>query len=195
MHFAHKFSFKWLFLITLLIMASCEPKSAIFLEPWFQFSSIDRIILLPPVDARIDKKIKVNLQKQLLEKTEKILRKKGYQVGQSDVIGEVGEIVEEDLKDAKSEWIQRLGPAEAHWIMVLCLVDVTSKLTFGSTGNAEITGYLYDKKAGKMIWRNKGVSQVGQGGLVGVVLKSGMDESAISLAIYELLKSIPKRQK
>ena len=168
-------------------------KQPIYLSPEFQFSSLGEIVILYPVDLRIDKKIKVNLEKQLQNKSAKILSKRGYQITNSVNMEMVEEITDIDLKDAKPEWIKELGPEDARWVMVICLVDVTTKLTFGSTGNAEITGFLYDKENGQMIWRDKGIGQVGQGGLAGMLMKGSMDESAINNALYNLLASIPNR--
>ena len=75
--------------------------------------------------------------------------------------------------------------------MVLSLVDVKSKLTFGSTGNAEVAGVMYDKESGTITWRDKGIGQVGQGGLIGMAFKGMMANSAISAALHNLLSSFP----
>jgi len=76
--------------------------------------------------------------------------------------------------------------------MVILLIDVNTKLTFGSTGTAEVAGFLYDVESEKMIWRDKGIGKAGQGGLVGMLMKGMMDEQAISMANYNLVASIPK---
>jgi hypothetical protein len=183
-------------MVFLLFLTSCMApyKPPIFLGPGFEFNSIDKLIILPPVDARVEKKVNVNLDKQLNGAAEKILRKKGYRTELSTTVGEVGAVTEEDLKDAKPEWIKRLGPAEARWVMVLVLVDVATKLTFGSTGNAEISGYMFDKEAGQMVWKDKGIGQAGQGGLAGMLMKGMMDEEAIGNAIASITASIPARK-
>jgi hypothetical protein len=77
--------------------------------------------------------------------------------------------------------------------MVLMLVDVATKLTFGSTGNAEVAGFLYNKEAGTIVWRDKGIGQVGQAGLMFMLMKGAMAGSAIDVAMNSLLSSIPKR--
>jgi hypothetical protein len=91
--------------------------------------------------------------------------------------------------------VRKLGPAEARWVMVVSLGDVTSKVTFGSTGNAEVSGYVYDKQDGKLIWKEKGVGQAGQGGLVGMMMKGMMKSAALNSAIDNLMRSVPKRPK
>jgi hypothetical protein len=159
-----------------------------------RFTAIENIVILPAVDARSGEKKNVkleNLQKSALN----TLKRKNYKVSLADNAGTVGEITEEDLNDAKTAWIQKLGPADARWVMVLCLDDVASKTTFGSTGNAEVSGYLYDKQTATLIWKDKGVGQAGQGGLLGMAMKSTMTGAALDSAVYNLLNSIPKLPK
>lgn len=188
--------FKWAFLATLFFSVSCAVplKPPIFLSPGFEFTSIDRIVVLPAVDLRVEKKINVNLDKQITGATEKIIRNKGYRTSLGNTMGEVGAVIEEDLKDAKPEWVKRLGPPDARWVMVVCLIDVATTLTFGSTGNAEVSGYMYDKETGVMVWKDKGIGQAGQGGLAGMLMKGLMDEEAIGSAMGNLLASVPKRK-
>jgi hypothetical protein len=123
------------------------------------------------------------------------LKRKNYRVSLADNTGTAGEITEEDLKDTKPAWIQKLGPSDAGWVMVVCLDDVASKMTFGSTGNAEVSGYLYHRQTATLIWKDKGVGQAGQGGLAGMMMKSTMKGVAPGTAMWNLLSSIPKRPK
>lgn len=157
-----------------------------------KFLAIGQIVILPVVDARAGQKGKVDLNSALRKTAQKNLKSKNYAVIVSDSIGNVGEVVEEDLNDAKPEWIKRLGPPEARWVMLVGLRDVHSKITFGSTGNAEVFGSLYDKDSGSTIWSGTGVGQVGQGGLLGMAMKGAMSTSAIQTATFNLLGSIPK---
>jgi hypothetical protein len=191
------FKFSFIFLMILLITGcgTTPIKQGIYLTPDYQSSSISEIVVLPPVDLRVDKKVDVNLEKQIRGAAVDNLKNKNYKVTKSDNLGSASQIIEEDLKTASPDWIKVLGPSDSRYIMVVCLVDVSTRLTFGSTGNAEIAGYMYDKGNGTVIWRDKGVGQVGQGGLIGMVMKSGMDESAISAALYNTLASIPPKSK
>ncbi|MGA7341199.1 MAG: hypothetical protein WBE72_03200 [Terracidiphilus sp.] len=161
------------------------------LPPDPKFLAIDRIAIIPTVDLRAGKKDNVNLEK--LEKTaEGILKRKNYSATQSGSQGVTGEIAEEDLNDAKPEWVRRLGPPDARWVMVLGLNDVHSKLSFGSTGNAEVVGFLFDKQDGSTLWKGTGIGQAGQGGLLGMAMKGAMSEAAIETAVANLLSTIPK---
>jgi len=195
MSLTRKFFGKWLSLVLICVVAGCAAplKQAIYLDSGFQPQVINQIILLPAIDARIDRKIEVNIQKQIREAGMEILNNNGYQVSLSDNIGGVTQIIEDDLKFGDPKWIKQLGPSEARYVMVLMLVDVATKLTFGSTGNAEVAGFLYNKEAGTIVWRDKGIGQVGQAGLMFMLMKGAMAGSAIDVAMNSLLSSIPKR--
>jgi hypothetical protein len=159
-----------------------------------KFLTIGQIEILPVVDARAGKRDKVDLDKYLRGTAQKNLKSKNYAVSLSDSTG-VGDMVEEDLNEAKPDWIKRLGPSEARWVMVLGVRDVHSKTTFGSTGNAEVFGFLYDKDSGSTLWKGEGQGKVGQGGLMGMAMKGVMSASAIQMATTNLLSEIPKLPK
>jgi len=179
-------------LIGLISGCAGSLKKGIYLAPDFQTTSVSEINLLPAIDARVDKEVKVNLEKQLCAAVKSLLEKKGYKVSISNNIDAIAQITEDDLKSGEPELIRQLGAPGASWVMVILLIDVNTKLTFGSTGTAEVAGFLYDVESEKMIWRDKGIGKAGQGGLVGMLMKGMMDEQAISMANYNLVASIPK---
>ena len=184
--------------LSLLMFALAIPPLNCFgkppLSPDPKFLAIDQIVLLPVLDARAGKKENINLEKYLRGTAQKNLKSKNYQVILNDSFGNADQIVEEDLSDAKPDWIKRLGPSEARWVMIVGIRDVHSKTTFGSTGNAEVFGFLYDKENG-VVWKGIGTGQVGQGGLLGMALKGVMSASAIQIATANLLGSLPKLPK
>jgi hypothetical protein len=145
-------------------------------------------------DLRMDRKDNVNFDK-LAKISAKNLRRRNYATASSDNKGIAGDIAEEDLNDARPEWIKRLEPADARWVMVIGLNDVHIKMTFGSTGNAEVIGFLFDKQDGSVVWKGKGIGQAGQGGLLGMAVKGVMSEAAIETAIFNLCNGIPKAPK
>jgi hypothetical protein len=154
--------------------------------------AISRIEMLPMLDFRVDKKDKINF-KTLSKIAADTLRKRNYVAYPNDNAGTAGEIAEEDLNDAKLEWVKRLGPPEARWVMIIGLNDVHSKMSFGSTGNAEMFGVLFDKRDGSVVWKKTALGKQGQGGLIGMAAKGAMAESAAETAVTNLLDDIPKR--
>jgi len=182
--------------LVIALLGSCAfTKTAILMDSSFNTASSKQIFLYPPIDSRIDKKIDINLDNHLQKAAYKDLTKKGYKVVLVANAETTTQIIDEDLKTPDPNWIGHLKPDDAHIIMVIELVDLQTKLTFGSTGNAEISGYIFDKDSKKMIWHDKGIGQVGQGGLIGMAEKGMMASNAINAAMFSLLSSIPKRPK
>jgi len=182
----------------LLLIAVCVVNSSAKKKPKTppdpMFMAIQNISILPVVDARAGKKASVNLGK-LQGSLAKTLKRKRYPVVAAGSTGEAGEIAIEDMQAADPAYIKKLGPPDERWVLVVFLEDITSKITFGSTGNAELTGYLFDKEEGKLIWQNKGIGQSGQGGLIGMTMKGMMKGAALDNAVLSLLGSIPRRPK
>jgi hypothetical protein len=174
--------------------ASGATKHAIYLDPSFEAPVVAEIKVLPMVDARADKSQVSDFEKHVRQKAIKALQKKAYVVGATETVGDVGEIVEEDLRAPDAAWVKKLGPSDARWVLLLMLLDLKTKVVFGSTGNAEIAGVLCDKEAGTIVWRDKGIGRAGQGGLIGMAMKGSMDESALDAAVSNLLASVPSRK-
>ena len=184
--------------VVLLLTAICSVDSAAKkktkIPPDPRFTAIQTISVLPVVDARAGKKAEVNMGK-LQGSVVNVLKKKHYLVGAASTSGEAGEIAIEDVESADPRYIKKLGPPSERWVMVVFLDDVASKITFGSTGNAELRGYLFDKDSGDLIWKNTGVGQAGQGGLLGMTMKGMMKGEALNAAISSLLASVPNLPK
>jgi hypothetical protein len=179
-----------------MALGGCVAKQrpAVFLDPLFKAQDVQRIAVLKPIDGRIDTEIEVDLDAQLAAATADALRDRGYDA-QVVVLGrDTSTLTLDELKDADATLIKELGPPDTRWVMVVGLVDVTTSLTFGSTGNAEIEGFMYDKDNGVLVWRDKGIGQAGQGGLLGMALVGAMDEAAISTAVTHLVTSLPQRE-
>jgi hypothetical protein len=159
-----------------------------------RFEAIDQIVVLPVVDARAGKKDSVNFD-SLRKVAINDLKHKNYRLTASDDTGTVGQIAEEDLNEGSAAWIKRLGPSDARYVLVIGLDDVHSKFTFGSTGNAELVGFLFDKQDGSTLWKGNGVGQAGQGGLYGMAFKGMMKGAALETAMNNLFAAIPKLSK
>jgi hypothetical protein len=178
-------------LMFLLLAAICAAKKQPA-DP--KFLAIENLSVLPLIDARAGKKADINVE-HVQESVVKTLTRKHYSVTAASSAGDAGQIVEEDLQGAQPAFIKKLGPTEARWVLVICLQDVASKVTFGSTGNAEISGYLFDKNSGELVWSGKGVGKAGQGGLMGMAMKGMMNSAAVDAAVADLAKAFPDHPK
>jgi len=156
--------------------------------------AIQNVSVLPVVDARAGTKASVSLEK-LQGRVVKMLQNKRYSASSAASTGQSGEIAIEDVEGAAQPFVKKLGPASERWVLVIFLNDISSKLTFGSTGNAQVSGYLFDKDAGELLWSGRGVGQAGQGGLLGMSMKGMMKGEALDAAVGNLLGSMPSRPK
>lgn len=180
-------------LVLAAFISGCAPKIPIFLDSSLKPEAIGVITMLPVVDSRIEKKENINIQKEIREVCADLLDDLEYQVRQADTTGEAGEITEDALKVADAQWIRTLGPKDARWIMVIVFQDAASKMTFGSSGNAEVAGYLFDKMKGAMVWKDKGIGQAGQGGCIGMAMKGTMAGEALRKATKDLMAGFPPK--
>lgn len=175
-------------------------KQPIFIDPAFHWDSVNTIYILP-ADIRIDKDKNPDKRLQEIEWAgHRFLKRKGYRTAPEQVKGQQRprltaiDVTEDDLREAQESWVRQLGPEDAHWVFVLALEDAKSHMTFGSTGNAIVMGTLFDKQSGKLVWRAIGIGQVGQGGLLGMAMKSAMMDEAVGTAIQDLCRMVPKKK-
>jgi hypothetical protein len=182
-------------LLPVIIISGCTvtKKVAISMNSGFTPKSVDEILVLPVVDLRFDKTKMPDMEKVdnwMLNNVEGTLKRYGYKVSIMPNRALVSNITEGDLSSAA--WVKQAVPSKSNWILVVGLMDSESKITFGSTGSAEVTGYFYNKIDGTIIWHDKGVGKVGQGGLIGMAMKATMKHDAVIMATGNLMASFPE---
>ncbi len=177
-----------------MVMWGCvTAKPADFMALQFQPSQVDRLVVLPVLDHRVDRQGVMDLDARILPIAERELARLGYGYVVVRDRQSIEGIAREDLESPSSEWIGTLGPPGTRWVMTLVLEASSSSLTFGSTGLAEMTGYLFDKQTHTLLWKNKELSQVGQGGLFGMMMKGMMEGLAIETAAELMFRTLPDR--
>jgi hypothetical protein len=185
---------KWLRLplcvVALAVFSSgcaAKRKSPIYLNPAFAPGQVESVTLLPAADFRRDKHLKTDFQKILTNTGEGRVKSRKYKVlALKDTALSVRE---SDLLEAKPEWIGQLGPADAQWIMVLGVEQVTRFTTADSEAVAEVSGTLIDKRNRTVAWRGVGKGWMRAGLLVGGLV----DNDAVRMAALDLFHSLPKR--
>lgn len=168
---------------------------------------ISQIVILPPIDSRSDKKLKVNLKGLRDDALQILSRAHNYSVIKSDVTGDAGEITEANLKTATPEWIKRLGPPGARWVMVVGLGGVDGGRF---TSAASVFGFLYDVETGGLLWHGNGFGQpesyhqntdVLAGGLATLIAPGVVRNGVVGNALVDLLNGpsgfpvLPKKKK
>lgn len=178
-----------------LISGCATTKPADYVMSGFDYATVENVAVLPVLDHRIDQSKQLDLDKLVLPIAERSLKGRGYPYSIERDRSLVSAISRDELETPTREFIQSLPPAHERWVFVLALDDSASKLTFGSTGNAEMSGYLFDKRNGQLVWRNKELRQIGQGGLMGMAMKGMMEKAAIEQTAMQMFQALPKRKK
>jgi len=162
----------------------------------FDPNEVNKIYVLPVVDLRFDRSTELGERNDWVHKIiEKNLVSKDYNTDLLIDRSIVTDLIEEDLLEPDADRMHNLvNIEEARWLFIPYLLDSRSKMTFGSTGNAEVGAMMYDLVADTLIWRDKAIGKEGQGGLIGMALKGTMERSAIEKATKELMKSFPGKQ-
>ncbi|MCK4565330.1 MAG: hypothetical protein KAU94_11735 [Verrucomicrobia bacterium] len=169
-------------------------KLADYMHEDFDAQSIETVHVLPVLDHRIDQSKSLKLDKWVHPVVERSLKQRGYSSSFHTDPALAAWISRDMLESPNSEFVARLQPQAAKWILLLVLEDSQSKMSFGSTGTAEMSGYGFNKETGEMVWRDKEVGKCGQGGLAGMMVKGFMERSAIEMATTEVLQTIPVRE-
>ena len=156
-----------------------------------KFLAIYHLAILPVADLREDQTEQVNLA-DLTNITEDLLKQDNYPANLASNMETAGEILEANLNDAKPEWIKRLGPPEARWVMLVGLRDTHGMSnSLEHTNTAEFLGFLFDKQDGSVLWKGKGTGKVGRMLLGGVLRKGAMPGEAEKAALVDLLSGLP----
>jgi hypothetical protein len=185
---------------TLFFVAGCG-------DPWtspspnrltegYNPSQFDKITIVPVLDMRPDKKKTLNLDAWVIPGAETHLKKKGYAVSIISDRSIIQSLQDVPTKDVLDIMVKDFNISDgSRWIMIFGLLDSYSKLTFGSTGNAEMIAYLIDQENKQIVWKNYALGQIGQGGLIGMTMKGAMEQSAVAMAAQQLLYNLPKKEK
>jgi hypothetical protein len=181
-------------LIFAMLLSACATRQpADFVAEGYNLGTVDQIVVLPIVDARISQAENLALDDWVLPIAARSLNELGYIYSVEPDRSLISHVARDELEDPTPAFVKSLQPTSARWILLIALDDSTSKLTFGSTGNAEMTGYLFDRQAEKLIWRNKVLGRFGNIGLVGMVQKGAAEKFAIQAAARDLFLAFPKR--
>jgi hypothetical protein len=180
-------------LLLLLVLSACSATKHAPVRVGFPPYVIDTITIFPVVDLRVDKNYSgmEMPNNRIISVVKKDLIKKGYNVDILTDRASVSELTEDDLSSEDASWIKQIGPPNSKWILLMGLLDHSTKLTFGTTSNAEVTGYLFSKDDGKILWHQKGIGKSGQGGIAGMLMGPMVNVESIGYAATNLISNFP----
>lgn len=185
-------------MVLLGVVSGCATvitKPADFVAPGFDSLTVEELAVLPVLDHRVDQSKPLNLDGSVLPIAKDSLKERGYMYTVHRDRSLVSNITRDALETPTPEFIATLQPSSARWVLVLALEDFASKITFGSTASAEMSGYLFDRKNRVLSWRNKELGRAGQGGLLGMALKGVMEKAALEGAATSMFHALPTRPK
>ncbi len=181
-------------ILSLLLVTGCvTSKPADFMGSQFQPAQVVALSVLPVVDHVVDRQGSMDLEDTIMPIAEKELTRLGYVYTVLRDQHWVEGIARGDFDAPSPEWIATLGPPTSRFMMALVLEESSSWLTFGGTGTAELTGYLFDKQSATLLWKNKELGRTGIAGFLGMMLKSMMEKDAIQIATQEMFRTLPDR--
>lgn len=196
---SHMFRSFTLSVVLTCLATNCFAKHEKEPPPDPKLAAIKSIALLPVVDARADKTIKLNLNTGLNPAPARSWAKaclhgrKHYQVTLVDFTGGAGEPSLQDLQEAKPEFIKQLGPPTERWVMIIVVADSYSRAAIGRVGAAEILGFIYDKETETLIWKGTSVGSDYEEGLIFIGAKGFTEGTATDKAVYSLIETLPKQ--
>jgi hypothetical protein len=162
-----------------------------------KFDAVGSIFVLPVISATSGRgkgsgpgQVRLsNIQKLVVKE----LQKKNYQaiLGNTTWSGEAIEI--EDAEGGSRQVIQKLGPPDAHWVMAVFVEDASSHLSLNplreNSGTAKVSGFLFDKVSGVLMWKQKGLgTEYGNGSF-------NPKSDALKAAVDAMLRTLPTRSK
>lgn len=189
-----------------------------YIHPSYIKQPIDSIAVLPTIDGREDRSVNFDFNKEIrAQLASSLIIDKGYAVDFGYEGGPI-KFTEEELKGITPQQIKSLGPKGARWILLPMLTHL--KAYEGSGTIVAISGYLFDRQQGKMIWSNRGISGSSEGlvavgagsgallgiGPIGVIIGmfvGGLVEAStpsahdiqrgLDLGVRKLLRGLPKK--
>jgi hypothetical protein len=159
----------------------------------YPFSELRTLTVLPVIDNTGGNK-KIDCEK-VRRNVMKMLAKRRYVPLPGGDASALRGLNDEDLKTADAALVKRLVPEGERWALLVYVGDVASKTTFGSSANAQIFGFLFDRQNGKLAWKDVGTGKAASGGLLGMMLKGEVTSEAVQMAMFNMLAAYPRLPK
>jgi hypothetical protein len=179
-------------LFPLMLNCAGKPKVPIYIDPDLESMGFETVTMLPVVDRRVDKSEEFDVQKDIGDRVVKRLEKKGYTVETAAAFSTQYNIPSEEVAEMEYHELAELGPADAHQLLVVYLDDASGKTGLGYTFKTETTAVLVDKSTGAMLWKDKGIGSMGQGGALGCMMAGATKGESMAQSVKNMMETLPK---
>ena len=188
----------WLYLLfpVFFFNACATPQKAIYLTPSFDQKNVDLITILPIVDARAQRWFEIkesDLQQIVYPAVEGILVQKGYSVKYSDDVSGIQCLKFGRASKLTSECLQKVGPPDSRWVLVLFLNDLRMRTAYGGAVSTKMSGILIDRTEGLMLWRDLEYAGLSQRELAGKNMDTYLGKDVIHNCSLKLIGSLPQK--
>lgn len=151
----------FLAIVAVFQLVGCAPKfTLVYNQEDFKPNDIDVITVFPILDARRQVFVNDNyeeetepIQELIVEK----LKEKRYEIKVINDTNSMGNIQPTMIPFLDSDRIREIGPSDATWIL-LPTVSALKTFTGATYKEGELVCYLYEKRAGKLVWEGRGSS-------------------------------------
>ena len=186
----------WSFISLFLIVGCATPQKAIYVAPSFDQINVDRITILPIFDARSQRPFEIqesDLQRVVYPPLETGLSQKGYTFDYSNEVGRAQCLKYGRSSDLDPDCLRNVGPSNSRWILVLFLQDFKMQSPYGGAVSAKMSGLLFDRAEGIILWRDLEYSGLSQRELVGKNRNTLIENDVLQICTSNLISRVPQK--
>lgn len=180
--------------VLLSLLAACTfERTPLAVAPSLETEAIDRILVLPVIDARPSPFEQVQVARNVGDSMVKFLRERGYVALSAEEFGErPAEPL--DLRLATAEQLLPLAPADAAWFIVVQVERLEAKRDEnGQVYEARLAAALVDRARVAVPWRDVAISSSNLSGMLSVLTRGTVQYEAAINASRALVESLPDR--
>lgn len=180
-------------LLSLFCAGCATVRTPIMIDSSFSSKSIKVVVLMPVIDRRADKKVVLDLEKDVRLPAKEVLERKGYRVLIADKLSENPKITAEAVAEMNTENLASLGvPSDGSKLFFLYIDEAAEVSFFGYSFRMKATGSLIDKTDKIELWRDKSEGFYRQAGmLMDILFSESYKARAIQYCFQSLFISLP----
>ena len=122
-------------LVMVMGLGCASPRDPIYMDQSFSPLDVQAITVLPAVDFRRDRAVRIDeieLQKLVAEVLGRSLREKQYQVTFPSELWVSPCLEIDDIAEVDASCVKMHGPKEARWVLLVLLENLQKRTAFGS---------------------------------------------------------------